>query len=253
MPRDSRDSQVLPSAVDSLTRLSRPRPKSLIFIMSSFITNLFPSSSANKHEGIQPVPPPPLHSRSSTNDPYADRPKTPSGKNNNFITPVSTPQGSPSKSRNPPGANDLPNALENGLRLTPQIGSPAKLGRGAGTPLSPGKPNTLAVDDGYFGGTAEADSSVIHKSQQSPGSPLRKQGKENTTPGTPGRLGNDPPPTPAALSRQELYQSRETTNTPSQRKYNTQRRLTPEELEILNKPNVKRLANVTQLCKLSDT
>jgi cell cycle protein kinase DBF2 len=33
------------------------------------------------------------------------------------------------------------------------------------------------------------------------------------------------------------------------RKYNTQRGLNPEELEILQKPNVKRLANVTQLCE----
>lgn len=213
--------------------------------MSSFITNLFPSSSANKHEGILPVPPPPLHTRSGQKDPStAERPSTPA--RNSFITPLSTPQGSPSKSRNPPGANDLQTALESGLRLTPQIGSPTKLARGNGSPLSPGKFNALTVEDTYFGGNTEADDSVIHKSA-SPGTPLRRQGKENTP--SSNRLGNEPPPTLAALSRQELYQSRDGASSPTQRKYNTQRGLTPEELEILNKPNVKRLANVTQLCK----
>jgi cell cycle protein kinase DBF2 len=51
----------------------------------------------------------------------------------------------------------------------------------------------------------------------------------------------------AAISRQEQYQSRDQPQIT--KKYNTQRGLTPDELEILHKPNVKRLANVTQLCK----
>jgi cell cycle protein kinase DBF2 len=217
--------------------------------MASFITNLFPSANANKqenkHEGILPVPPPPLHTRASQIE-SSESPGTPI--RHNFITPVSTPQGSPSKNRNPPGANDLPTAFESSMRLAPSpFGSPSKLGRGTGSPLAPGKGNALAVDDSYFG--RAADESVVHKSA-SPGSPLRKQGKENTPPSA--RMGTEPagPPTLAALSRQELYQPRGSTP-PTQRKYNTQRGLTSEELEILNKPNVKRLANVTQLCKFS--
>lgn len=169
-----------------------------------------------------------------------DSPSTPS--RNSFITPVQTPQGSPSKSRNPPGANDLPTAFDNAMRLThSNFGSPTKNSRqnAVGTPLSPGKSNTMAMDDSYFSGASlNADESVIHKSAVSPGSPLRKQGKENTPPST---------RTTAAVSRQEIYQSRDQPS-PNLPKYNTQRGLTAEELEILQKPNVRRLANVTQLC-----
>jgi len=219
--------------------------------MSNFITNLFPSSQGSKHDSIMPVPPPPLHTRSSQNDPFSERPNTPN--RNSFITPVSTPQGSPSKNRNPPGANDLPVAFDNAMKITPatSFGSPSKSGRSqAGTPLSPGKSNTLAVDDSYFGNSlGNVDDSIIHKSAAvSPGSPLRKQGKENTPPtsrqGVESVVQNQ-----AAISRQELYQPRDQ-QAPT-KKYNTQRGLTTEELEILHKPNVKRLANVTQLCKFN--
>jgi cell cycle protein kinase DBF2 len=209
--------------------------------MASFITNLFPSPQGGKHDNILPVSPPPLHTRSSQNEAYGERPATPN--RNNFITPVSTPQGSPSKNRNPPGANDLPLAFENGMKLTPTtFGSPTKSGRA--TPLAPGKSNTLAVDESYFGNSSGyIDDSIIYKSAVSPGSPLRKQGKENTPPTS--RQGQEPLQTQAALSRQELYQPKEQQT----KKYYTQRGLTPEELEILHKPNVKRLANVTQLCR----
>ena len=185
-----------------------------------------------------PVPTPPLQTRN-------DRPNTPN-RNNNFTTPVSTPQGSPSKKSHPPGANDLPIAFENAMKLTP-MGSPTKSGRQqAGTPLSPMKGNsTAAVDDSYFGNTSgNVDESMIFKQAVTPGSPLRKQGKENTPPTS---RGHDVIQNQAAISRQELYQPKEQQQT--SKKYNTQRGLTPEELEILNKPNVKRLANVTQLCE----
>jgi cell cycle protein kinase DBF2 len=219
--------------------------------MSSFITNLFPSSQGGKHDEILPVPPPPLHTRSGQNEAFNDRPNTPT--RNSFITPVSTPHGSPSKNRAPPGAVDLPVAFENAMKLNPAgFGSPTKTGRSnAGTPLSPGKSNTLAVDEGYFGNsTSHADDSIIHKSATTPGSPVRKQGKENTEPSS--RLGLESiAQNQAAISRQELYLSRDTHATT--KKYNTQRGLTAEELEILHKPNVKRLANVTQLCKLLQT
>ena len=108
----------------------------------------------------------------------------------------------------------------------------------------------MTVDDSYFANaTANFDESVMHKSALAPGSPLRKQGKENTPPSS--RQGEPALQNQAAISRQELYQPREQT-APTVKKYNTQRGLTPEELEILHKPNVKRLANVTQLCKWSD-
>jgi len=207
--------------------------------MSNFISNLFPSSQGGRHDGILPVPPPPLQTRSSQQDGLSERPSTPN--RNSFITPVATPQGSPSKKSHPPGAHDLPTAFEN-MKLGPgTFGSPTKQGRG--TPLTPGKSNAQAADDSYFGSSSGyVDDSVLHKTASTPGSPLRKQGKENTPPSR----GNDVALNHAALSRQELYQTREPQHT---KKYNTQRGLTAEELEILNKPNVKRLANVTQLCE----
>lgn len=186
-----------------------------------------------------PVPPPPLQTRASQQDGLSELPSTPN--RNSFITPVATPQGSPSKKSQPPGAHDLPVAFEN-MKLGPgTFGSPTKQGRN--TPLSPGKSNTQAVEDSYFGSsTGYADDSVLQKTATTPGSPLRKHGKENTPPSR----GNEAALNHAALSRQELYQSKEPQTT---KKYNTQRGLTAEELEILNKPNVKRLANVTQLCE----
>lgn len=183
------------------------------------------------------MPPPPLTPRTS------DRPGTPT--RNSFITPVSTPQGSPSKKQQPPGAIDLPYAFENALKLN--SAAPASPTRGS-VPLSPTKTNTLAIDDSYFGNSSGgADESIIHKAGPTPGSPLRRQqGKENTPPGS--RHGE---PNQAAVARHELYQSRDQPQWTT-RKYNTQRGLTAEELEILQKPNVKRLANVTQLCTHHD-
>lgn len=103
----------------------------------------------------------------------------------------------------------------------------------------------MAIDDSYFGNSpGNIDDSIIHKSAAiSPGSPLRKQGKENTPPTSRQGLESSAQ-NQAAISRQELYQPREQQPT---KKYNTQRGLTADELEILSKPNVKRLANVTQL------
>ncbi|KAG9234492.1 kinase-like domain-containing protein [Amylocarpus encephaloides] len=210
--------------------------------MAGFITNLFPSAQGDTHDDGMSVPPPPLQTCSSHNDTFSERPSTP--VLNSFITPVATPQGSPSKNRNPPGANDLPNAFENAMKITPtSIGSPTKSGHPL-TANSPGKNNSLARDDSYFANAGPSvDDSIVHKSV-SPGSPLRKQGKENTPPTS--RQGLDPgTQNLAAISRQELYQSRDQGQTT--RKYNTQRGLTVEEVEILHKPNVKRLANVTQL------
>lgn len=242
--------------------------------MSNFISNLFPSSAKpgnNMASGPSASSPasqiPQLQTRTSGYD-GSHRPSTPTRAN--FITPVSTPQGSPSKKTLPPGAHDLPVAFENSLKLTAaNLGSPTKIGRPAGTsPLSPGKSNALTaggaeagaagpVDDSYFIKTTSMptfDENAMQKqAATTPGSPLRKQGKENTPPSS--RQGEQQsvmaPTNQAALSRQEQYQPRGEAFPPTVKKYNTQRGLTVEELEILHKPNVRRLANVTQLCKCS--
>jgi len=80
-----------------------------------------------------------------------------------------------------------------------------------------------------------------------PGSPTRKSNKENTPPDLrpalkkeSGFLGH------AAQSRQEIYKTREATESRTQY---IQRGLSAEDIEKLQKPSVKRLANVTQLCE----
>ncbi|KAJ9155258.1 Non-specific serine/threonine protein kinase [Pleurostoma richardsiae] len=192
--------------------------------MASFMANLFPSK-----EKLD----------------LGNRPSTPT-KSNSFTSPFSTPQGSPSKKTVPPGANELPLAFEN-LKIgsTSVLDSPVKLGRPQSqivtTPLSPGKINIQTPDDFSL-----ADESTIYKSQSSPTTPLKQQGQENTPPTT-SKLGATEhliQHNHAALSRQELYHSRPST---PHKKFNTSRGLTTEEREILQKPNVRRLVNVTQL------
>lgn len=176
----------------------------------------------------------------------ADRPGTPPKGVNNFTTPVSTPQGSPSKKTIPPGANELPAAFENAMKL--DLSTPLKLGRPQSiiTPLSPGKTNVLNAEE-----ASVLEDSILHKNATAAGgSALKRQGQENTPPTA--RPTIEPPPqfqmNHAALSRHEFYQHKDRPSTPVKR-FNTQRGLTEEEREILKKPNVKRLVNVTQLCK----
>ena len=181
----------------------------------------------------------------------APRPSTPTrqGQRPDFLDPQATPQGSPSKRTTVPGAHDLPSAFDNALKLSnaPLLESPVKLTRPQSvvTPLSPGKSNAQPLEDSF---TSNIDDSVVHKSGGgSPVSPLKKQGQENTPP--PSRLGifeASHTHNHAALSRHEVYQTSRPT-TPA-KKFNTARGLTPEELEILKKPNVRRMVNVTQLC-----
>jgi hypothetical protein len=201
--------------------------------MASFMSNLFQGAGKqDKTDHVQP-------------------PATPT--KNSFTTPVSTPQGSPSKKMVPPGANDLPDVMDN-LKLTSTnpFESPLNLGRpqSLGTPLSPGKTNIQTVDEN----SPFVDDSIIHKGVASAGSPLKGQGQENTPPtssrpvssrGTPADTSFQP--SHAAITRQGLYQLKERPSTPA-KKFNTSRGLTPEEREILQKPNVKRLVNVAQLC-----
>jgi hypothetical protein len=147
---------------------------------------------------------------------------------------MQTPTGSPSKKQMPPGANDLPNVFENAMKLAPM--SPSK-----GQPKSPGKQGLSLTDENIA--RDPFSESVNHNIM--PGSPTRKSNKENTPPGSyhlaksPGIQQNQ-----AALSRQEAYQQPENKKGPAQ-----SRGLTTEELQKLQLPKVKRLANVTQLCK----
>ncbi|KAK4102100.1 kinase-like protein [Parathielavia hyrcaniae] len=192
--------------------------------MASFMANLFPGGKQDKPDA---------------------RPSTPI--RNSFITPASTPQGSPSKRTAPPGANELPVALQ-GMKIntTSAFDTPVKLNRPQSVvaPLSPGKSNLQNVDEG----PSTVDDSIIRKGAPRTGSPLRNQGQENTPPALPRDPYTEPTyqPSHAAVSRQELYQQRDRP-APTVRRFNTTRGLTAEERELLQKPGVKRLVNVTQL------
>lgn len=202
----------------------------------SMATNTPLSPAGKKHDFTLPLPPPLLHTRSG-NELY-DRPHTPLG--HGFTTPTSTPQGSPSKNKLPPGANDLPSVFENAMKLVP--GSPTRPGRQQLSPHSPNK-GGRQVQEGNVD-----DDAIRQQYSTAPGSPIRKSNKENTPPGA--RLVKETSFTNhAALSRQEPYQTRDTSEVTSRPRYNTQRGLTPEELEKLQLPKVKRLANVAQLCR----
>ncbi|CAG7958914.1 unnamed protein product [Penicillium salamii] len=174
--------------------------------------------SEDRHGLRLPNPPPLLHTRGQF-----DRPGTPDA----FTSPPQTPQGSPSKSRPPPGALDLPNVFDKAMKLTP---------------TSPSKSTYNHYNHPMFSDKSENfNESVIH---QTPPSPTRRSNKENTPP-NPTRLTKDlgSTPTAAALSRQEPYQPRDETT----KRQVQMRGLTPEEIEKLAQPKVKRLVNVTQL------
>ena len=181
-----------------------------------------------------PMPPPLLHTRSG-NEIYDNGPHTPTITG--FTSPYATPQGSPSKSRLPPGANDLPHAFDAAMKIAPS--SPTK-GRAQLAPHSPNKGGRQAFDETYDSGIVQPEYSL------GPGSPLKKSGKENTPPGF--RSPKPSTPNQAAVSRQEPYQARDADSGVKAR-YNPQRGLTAEEAEKLQLPKVKRLANVTQLCR----
>ncbi|KAK3311338.1 kinase-like domain-containing protein [Chaetomium strumarium] len=192
--------------------------------MASFMANLFPGGKQDKTDV---------------------RPSTPA--RHNFITPATTPQGSPSKKTVPPGANELPVAFQ-GMNLKPPsaFDTPVKLSRPQSVvaPLSPGKSNLKNFEEG----PATVDDSILRKGAARTGSPVRNQGQENTPPTLPRDPFTEPTyqPSHAAISRQELYQPRERPS-PTVKRFNTTRGLSAEERELLQKPNVKRLVNVTQL------
>ena len=187
------------------------------------VTPLSPRSQQAQNMSM-PMPPPLLHTRSGNE--LHDRPQTPT--NNGFTTPVHTPQGSPSKRQLPPGANDLPNVFDNALKLAPS--SPTK------QVTSPGKQGlNIGADNVNRDPFADQNSHYFGRSE----SPTRQSNKENT----PAGYNKEQYHSSAALSRREHYQPTE-----SRRAVQTQG-LTAEELQKLQNPKVKRLANVTQLCR----
>ncbi|KAF2171245.1 hypothetical protein M409DRAFT_18360 [Zasmidium cellare ATCC 36951] len=192
------------------------------------------SSTPQNDNLVLPVPPPLLHTR-STND-MNDQPGTPSRDNDAFISPVQTPTGSPSKNKMPPGAFDLPNVFSNAMKLYPTQGQPnnSALQSKQQGPATP----TRQEFDPFGGQDAKAGA---------PGSPTRKTGKENTPPAHRPQLQQTQSfITQAAASRQEPYRPRED-HSPTRGAKTISGGLTPEDIEKLQKPNVKRLANVTQL------
>ena len=172
-----------------------------------------------------------------------ERPRTPPQQW--LASPLQTPQGSPSKKQVPPGANTLSDIFEKALKFTPIAAlSPTKTGRPTQAPALSSKGNNIPVADETVNGKVD---SLPHKDPSSPG---KKANKENAPPGP--KHGKDVTyqQSSAAASRQELYQPREQGPGSPKKVYDTQRALSVEELEKLQKPQVKRLANVTQLCTL---
>lgn len=176
------------------------------------------------------------------------RPSTPI--RNSFIEPANTPKGSPSKRTAPPGARELPQAFESHLKLNAAttLDSPIKLGRPQSviTPLSPTKLSNAQSFDPFDAESTTntlVDDSILQRGP--PSTPLKHQGQENTPP-TASKIPISH--SHAAQSRQELYSSPRAP--PPGKKFDTSRGLTDEERAILEKPNVRRLVNVTQLCEI---
>jgi hypothetical protein len=130
----------------------------------------------------------------------------------------------------PPGAFDLPNVFDKALKLQPS---------------SPTKNTHNHFNHPMF--TRPKSGELLNESVVRSSSPTRKANKENTPPSS-TRLAKTlgPNPAAAAISRQEQYQTRDLDSV--QRRQVPMRGLTPEELEKLQDPRVKRLVNVTQLC-----
>lgn len=195
------------------------------------------STGQGKPEFSLPMPPPLLHTRSGNALYENEKPQTPTSAG--FTSPYATPQGSPSKKQLPPGAHDLPNIFESSLNLAPT--SPSKLSKQQFSPPSPNKGFKIAEDS--------FDNSVLQPDVGlSPGSSPRKY-QENAPSAIRQAKEANFATNQAAISRQEPYQSRDLPDPASRSRFNTQRNLTTEELEKLQLPRVKRLANVTQLCK----
>ncbi|KAM6480153.1 serine/threonine protein kinase, AGC family [Trichoderma sp. SZMC 28011] len=239
--------------------------------MASFMSSFFPGGSSSISSSSKDKPP-------LAGD-AAPRPVTPTMNNiNSFINPLNTPLGSPSKKTIPPGAHDLPTVFDTAMNLnSPGVETPIRLTRPQSVvaPLSPGKASTTTQPplqphvqplgkqpiEELSAAVQEAVQSAT-KGRASPGTGRASPGTGRASPGTPRRRQQpqDNAPVPrlaahdqdrqphhshAALSRQQAY---ETKDRPIiAKRFNTVRGLTDEEREILQRPNVRRMVNVTQL------
>lgn len=159
------------------------------------------------------------------------------GEHDAFMSPVQTPQGSPSKRQMPPGAFDLPDVFSNAMKLIPTIGSTNNKGPKQVLPTSPSKLNIQDQQDPF--------------QDPRPSSPSRISNKENTSPSRPNLQKDTSYISHAAASRQDPYrtQAQDGTRPASPTRQKLAPSPTQAEMEKLAKPAVKRLANVTQLCR----
>ncbi|UKZ74298.1 hypothetical protein TrVFT333_001960 [Trichoderma virens FT-333] len=243
--------------------------------MASFMSSFFPGSSSISSSSSKDKPP-------RAGD-AAPRPVTPTMNNiNSFINPLNTPLGSPSKKTIPPGAHDLPTVFDTAMNLNSAgIETPIKLARPQSVvaPLSPGKASTVqpppqphvqplskqpieelsaAVQEAVQNATkGRASPGRASPGRASPGTPRRRQAhdKDKDNAPVPRLAAHDQDRQPhhshAALSRQQLYETKE--RPIIAKRFNTVRGLTDEEREILQRPNVRRMVNVTQLCRVPST
>lgn len=196
--------------------------------------------SPSKPDFTMPIPPPQIHARSTNEYPSPSTPTYPG-----FISPSETPQGSPSKKQLPPGSHELPDVFENALKLNPTQGN-ANTGASPKTPHSPTSPSKGGRTPLSDHPVNDFRNSVLHDGKANKQPLNAARGNENTPPGAP-RPAQDPSfANSAAASRHDAYQ-RKSYQGPTTRSMHLG--LSSEDLEKLQKPSVKRLANVTQLCK----
>lgn len=222
---------------------SRPFPTSNFLVASSrglrtvFQAAMAAPQSPSKRTAelkVPLTPPPQIHARDN------QRPITPNNfaNHNGWISPAQTPQGSPSKKQLPPGAYDLPNVFTNALKLNPTSGN----GFRSPDAHSPTRGRAPLSEE-----KSDFRQSVIQQDKRpATGSPTRN--KENTPP-VASRFGFDAASqkqSSAATSRQDLYRNKDSHHDAVARSFP---RLPVDQLEKLQKPAVKRLANVTQLCE----
>ncbi|KAI5294964.1 hypothetical protein KEM52_002741 [Ascosphaera acerosa] len=163
-------------------------------------------------------------SLAATTPPAAPSTSTPG---NAFTSPSQTPAGSPSKHHFPPGASALLDGGSQVGRASPNTTVTASPDKAAGGAIAAAG-HAASATAGAGGG--HASGSGVEKGE------LPVRNKENT----PAAGASTTNPSRAAVSRHDVYHR--------PRKSHTHLRgLTPEELAKTQLPNVKRLANVTQL------
>lgn len=200
------------------------------------------TNSPSKQQDFKlPIPPPQLHPRSTNEYPS---PSTPTHAG--FTSPSQTPQGSPSKKQQPQGSNELPDIFENALKLNPTQGNALNQttqSPPSSSPTSPTKGGRAPLSDHAIN---DFRNSVIQDGKALKHTLGGAKGNENTPPGTPRAAQDSPFTNQAAVSRHDAYQ-RKPYQGPTTRSMHMG--LSSDDMEKLQTPSVRRLANVTQLCE----